>query len=309
MEAFGRLLRDGIDAVSLMPKDRWDLERHYSPDPDQPGKMYTRFASFVESPDRFDSEFFGISARETESMDPQQRLLLEIAWEALENAGMPASELHGTRTGVFAGISTSDYLQYGARHGRPEQIDAYLGTGCSPSVAAGRLSYTLGLVGPNYPIDTACSSALVALHLACLSLRHRDCRVALAGGVNLMLIPETFVYFCKMRALSLDGRCKTFDAAADGYGRGEGCGMVVLKRLSDAQADGDTILALIRGSDINHDGRSNGLTVPNGLAQESVIRQALANARVEPHEISYVISSCRLEFRFWDKQTRPTKQL
>jgi acyl transferase domain-containing protein len=288
LESFGRLLRDGIDAVSVIPGDRWDLERHYSPDPDAPGKMYTRHGSFVEGHDRFDAEFFGISAREAESMDPQQRLLLEVAWEALENGGLPASELHGTETGVFVGISTSDYLQYGARHGGPEKIDAYLGTGCSPSVTAGRLSYTLGLVGPNYPVDTACSSSLVALHLACLSLRQRDCRVALAGGVNLMVIPETFIYFCKMRALSRDGRCKTFDAAADGYGRGEGCGMVVLKRLSDAEADGDSILALIRGSDINHDGRSNGLTVRNGLAQERVIAKALANARVEPHEVSYI---------------------
>ncbi|HET7749013.1 MAG TPA: type I polyketide synthase, partial [Terriglobales bacterium] len=253
--------------------------------PDAPGKMYTRSGGFLEGVDLFDAEFFGIAPREAIGMDPQHRLLLEVAWEALECAGQAPSKLAGSQTGVFVGISTNDYA---ALRSDPVDIDPYTGTGNAFSVATGRISYLLGLHGPNVALDTACSSSLVAVHLACRSLRNRECSLALAGGVNLILSPDTTIYFCRMHAMAPDGRCKTFDAAADGYVRGEGCGVVVLKRLSDAQHDRDRILAVIRGSAINHDGRSNGLTAPNGSAQEAVIRCALQNAGVLAHQVGYV---------------------
>ena len=287
-DAYWDLLSTGRDAVREIPPDRWNIDRYFSSDPDAPGKMYTRHGSFIEHPDLFDAQFFGISPREANALDPQQRLLLEVTWEALEDAFIPPASLEGSRTGVFVGLSTNDYLQYGCRYGTLESTDAYAGTGCSPSVACGRLSYTLGLAGPSCAVDTACSSSLVALHLAAMSLRRGDCDLALAGGVNLMLLPGPFIYFSKLRALSPDGRCKTFDASANGYGRGEGCGVVALKRLSDAVANNDRIAAVIRGSAVNHDGRSNGLTVPSGLAQEAVVREALADARLSAAEIGYV---------------------
>ena len=288
LNAYWQLLSEGREAVTEIPGDRWSVESYYSSDPEAPGKMYTRHGNFIENPYLFDPQFFGISPREATSMDPQQRLLLEVTWEALEDAFVPPASLEGSRTGVFVGISTNDYLQYGCRYGSLDTMDAYMGTGCSPSVACGRLSYTLGTLGPSYSVDTACSSSLVAIHLACLSLRLGDCELAIAAGVNLMLIPGPFIYFSKLRALSPDGRCKTFDASANGYGRGEGCGVVVLKRLSDALAANDRIVAVIRGSAVNHDGRSNGLTVPSGLAQEAVIRDALKNAGVTSDNIGYV---------------------
>ena len=287
-EAFWQLLRDGVDAISEVPAGRWDVEAFYDPDPETPGKMYTQWGGFLQEVATFDAHFFGIAPREVVSMDPQQRLLLEVSWEALESAGQVLDRLAGSKTGVYMGVCTNDYARRHMTSGDPTRIDAYAGTGAALSVAIGRISYLLGLQGPNIAVDTACSSALVAVHLACKSLRTGECDLALAGGVNLILSPENTIYFCKVRAMAADGRCKTFDAAADGYVRGEGCGVVVLKRLSDAVADGDQILALIRGSAINQDGRSNGLTAPNGLAQQAVIQAALASAGVEPAHVSYV---------------------
>jgi acyl transferase domain-containing protein/acyl carrier protein len=286
-EAYWQRLLAGYDGTSEVPAERWDLERYFDASADAPGKMYTRRGAFLDRVDLFDPQFFGIAPREAISLDPQQRLLLEVSWEALEHAGQAADNLLGTKTGVFVGINGSDYgfLQMAATTSIP---DLYFGTGNAASAAAGRLSYVYGLQGPSISIDTACSSSLVAVHLAVQSLRNRECPLAIAGGVNVMLNPDVTVNFCRARMLSPEGRCKTFDAAADGYVRGEGCGIVVLKRLSDALADGDRILAVIRGSAVNQDGRSSGLTVPNGPAQEEVIREALRVARLEPDDVSYV---------------------
>ncbi|MFI5007887.1 MAG: type I polyketide synthase, partial [Solirubrobacterales bacterium] len=286
-EAFWRVLRDGVDAVSEVPRDRWDLGAYYDPDPEVPGKMYSRFGAFIEGLDRFDAAFFGIAPREAARMDPQHRLLLEVAWEALESAGQVPERLAGSRTGVFVGITTSDYSQLLNRAGR-DGISAYDVTGNCLNFAAGRLAYVFGFQGPAFAVDSACSSSLVAVHLACQSLRSRDSQVALAGGVNAILSPHVTIGTSKARMLSPDGRCKTFDAGANGYVRGEGCGVVVLKRLSDALADGDPIRALIRGSAVNQDGRSSGLTVPNKLAQEAVIREALERGGVSPADVDYV---------------------
>ena len=277
-DSFWKLLRDGRDAITEVPPDRWDIDAFYDPNPDAPGKMYTRWGGFLSGVDQFDARFFGIAPREAMSMDPQQRLLLEVAWEALEHGGQPADRLVGTKTGVFVGMMTNDYSQLNLVGHDLEQMDVYSGSGVDYSFAAGRLSYVLGVQGPSMVVATACSSALVATHLACQSLRAGECQLALAGGVNLILTPEATIYSCRIRSMAADGRCKTFDAAADGYVRGEGCGMVVLKRLADAVRDGDSILALIRGSAINHDGKSAGLTVPNAAAQQAVLRSALANA-------------------------------
>ncbi|MGB3199832.1 MAG: type I polyketide synthase, partial [Nodosilinea sp.] len=286
--AYWQLLRNGVDAISEVPGDRWDVEALYDPNPETAGTMYSRYGGFLGAVDGFDAEFFGIAPREAHSLDPQQRLLLEVAWEALEGANQVPETLYNSSTGVFVGICTSDYAKRLLSTNDLTQIDAYYGTGNALSVAAGRLSYALGLTGPCLSVDTACSSSLVSVHLACQSLRQRECRQALAGGVNLILSPENTVTFSRARMLAADGRCKTFDAAADGYVRGEGCGVVVLKRLSDAIADGDTILALIRGSAVNQDGPSGGLTVPNGPSQQAVIRQALAQGGVDPAQVSYI---------------------
>jgi len=285
-ESFWRMLRDGVDAVREVPRDRWDVDEFYDPTPATPGKMNTRWGGFLDEVDKFDPQFFGISPREAQSIEPQQRLLLEVCSEALENAGQAAEKLAGSQTGIFVGISTEEYSSLVVND--LSRVDGYTGTGVAISVAAGRLSYAFGFHGPAMSVDTACSSSLVTVHLACQSLRNGECDLALAGGVNLILSPRGAVYFSQVRAMASDGRCKTFDASADGYVRGEGCGMVVLKRLRDALQDGDKVLALIRGSAINHDGRSGGLTVPNSLAQQGVIRQALRAANVEPARISYV---------------------
>ena len=287
-EAFWQLLHDGVDAITEVPPERWNIDAYYDPDNDAPGKMYTRSAGFLQDIDQFDPEFFGISAREAVSIDPQQRLLLEVSWEALENAGQAPKQLTGTQTGIFVGIGQNDYANLQMKLGEPTKINAYTGTGNGFCFASGRLSYVLGLQGPNMAIDTACSSSLVAIHLACQSLRAGECNLALAGGVQLILSPEVAIFLSKAHALSPDGRCKTFDAAANGFGRGEGCGVVVLKRLSDAVADKNQILAVIRGSATNHDGPSSGLTVPNGLAQQKLIRDALKNSKVEPSQVSFV---------------------
>ncbi len=286
-EGFWRILRGGVNAVTEVPPDRWDVDAYYDPDPDAPGKMYTRHGGFLERVDAFDPQFFGISPREALMMDPQHRLVLEVSWEALERAGQAPERLAGSRTGVFIGITTSEYANL-LGHGETNRLDAYYLTGTCLNFAAGRLSYLLGLHGPSMTLDTACSSSLVTVHLACQSLRTGDCDLALAGGVNLILLPGGTIMTCRARMLAADGRCKTFDAKADGFVRAEGCGVVVLKRLSDALADEDPILALIRGSAVNQDGRSSGITVPNKLAQEAVIREAVTRAGVEPAQVSYV---------------------
>ena len=229
-----QVLANGVDTISEIPADRWDLAAYYDPDPDKPGKMNTRYGSFLKDADQFDAEFFGVSPREAVSMDPQHRLLMETSWEALENAAIAPASLSGSQTGVFVGIGNSDYWRMAYRD--EEQIDAYSALGNSYSVAAGRLSYFLGLHGPSMAVDTACSASLVAVHLACRSLRSGECTLALAAGVNLILSPEANINFSKSRMLAPDGRCKTFDAAADGYVRAEGCGVVVLKTLSAAQS-------------------------------------------------------------------------
>jgi myxalamid-type polyketide synthase MxaE and MxaD len=285
-EAFWQLLRAGLDAISEVPAQRWPSRAFYDPNPATPGKMNTRWGGFLRQVDQFDAQFFGIAPREAERMDPQQRLLLELIWEALEDAGQPPDQLTGSSTGVFVGISSSDYsrLQFDDL----ASIDAYAGTGNAHSIAANRVSNLLDLRGPSVAIDTACSSSLVAVHLACQSLRAGECGLALAGGVNVILFPELTIAFSQARMMAADGRCKTFDASADGYVRSEGCGVVALKRLSTAIADGDQILALIRGSAVNQDGRSNGLTAPSGPAQAAVIRQALRSANVAPAQIGYL---------------------
>jgi myxalamid-type polyketide synthase MxaE and MxaD len=285
-EAFWEALRQGVDAVREVPADRWDADAYYDPEPGVPGKSYTKLGAFLDQVDRFDPAFFGIPEREAAYMDPQQRLLLEVVWEALEHAGQPIDRLAGTQVGVFVGIGNQDYGRITLRD--PSRYDLYTGTGASNNVAAGRISYLFDFHGPCVSVDTACSSSLVALHLAVQSLRSHECRLALAAGVNVMASPEPTLVTSMLRMLAPDGRCKTFDSRADGYGRGEGCGVVVLKRLADARADGDRVLAVIRGSAINQDGRSAGMTAPNGLAQQAVIREALANARLSPADLSYV---------------------
>ncbi|MEA5516849.1 type I polyketide synthase [Nodularia sp. UHCC 0506] len=287
-EAFWQLLQNGQHTTTELPCDRWDIEAYYDPEPGKPGKMYTRYGCFLREVDQFDADFFGISPREAVNIDPQQRLLLEVSWEALEEAGQVPEKLKNSQTGVYVGIMYSDYDRRLMSRGTPEQMDLYTSTGNASSFVAGRLSYLLGLQGPSMVLDTACSSSLVSVHLACQSLRSQECDLALAGGVNLILLPEITVALSQMRALAPDGLCKTFDASADGYTRGEGCGMIVLKRLNDALADQDQILGVIRGSAVNHNGPSSGLTVPNGLAQQALIKQALANAQVQPHQVSYV---------------------
>jgi len=285
-EAFWTLLKDGVDAITEIPGNRWDVDRYYSADPDIPGTIQTRHGGFIDNIDLFDPGFFGISPREAMHLDPQQRLLLEVSWEVLERAGIPPSSLEGSQTGVFVGISTNDYLH--RLNCAPDRIDAYLGTGNALSVAANRLSFFLGLEGPSLAIDTACSSSLVALHQACMSLRSGESDLAIGGGVNLLLDPTVSINHSRARMLAPDGRCKAFAAEADGFVRSEGCGLVLLKRLPDAVRDGDRIMAVIRGSAVNQDGRTSGLTVPNGPAQERVIRRALNQARLAPEQIDYV---------------------
>ncbi|MFG1920255.1 acyltransferase domain-containing protein, partial [Micromonospora sp. NPDC048898] len=282
-DSFWRLLSDGRDATGDVPGDRWD-----TPARSDGAASYGRRGGFLESPvDGFDAAAFGISPREARSMDPQQRLLLEVSWEALEDAGVRVETLDGSATGVYVGINTSDYLQLLAAHPAAAD-DPYLATGNTFSVAAGRLSHLLGTHGPSLAVDTACSSSLVAVHLAARSLRSGETDLAVVAGVNLMLSPLTTASLTRMRALAPDGRCKSFSAQADGYGRGEGCGVVVLRRLADAQAAGDQIWALVRGSAVNQDGRSAGLTVPNGRAQVAVLRDALRDAGVRRDEVGYV---------------------
>ncbi len=287
-ETFWRNLKNGVDAIQDIPPERWDVNAIYDTDPEVPGKSYVRQGGFIDQIDGFDPQFFSISPREAHAMDPQQRLLLEVAWEALENAAIDPHSLNGSRTGVFVGIASSDYANLYIKANDPTLLNAYYGSGIAHSIASGRLSYILGLQGPSISLDTACSSSLVATHLAVQSLRTGDSDLALACGVNLIFLPDNQIAFSKLRMLAADGRCKTFDARADGFGDGEGCGVVVLKRLPDALKDGDRILAVIRGSAVDQDGASSGLTAPNGQAQESVIRAALANGGIQPAEVGYI---------------------
>ena len=239
-QKFWRALQAGADAVSEIPKSRWNLDDYYDPNPDAPGKMSTRYAALLDHVDQFDPEFFGISPREAVAMDPQQRLLLEVTWEALENAAQNPRDLGRHRAGVFVALTTDEYAQMFYRAGDPAIFNAYFASGIARSVAGGRISYTLGIEGPNLSVDTACSSSLVALHTACLYLRAGECRLAIAGGSNVLLSPEIFIAFSKAHMMAPDGRCKAFDSRANGFVRGEGCGVVVLKRLSDAVADATT---------------------------------------------------------------------
>ncbi|MDT5014795.1 MAG: hypothetical protein QOD39_955, partial [Mycobacterium sp.] len=287
-DEFWEVLRHGRDAVSEIPRDRWDVDKYFDADPDAAGKIVSRRAGFIGDIAGFDAPFFGVSTREAEFLDPQHRLLLETAWQAVEHSGTAPSALAGTKTGVFMGLSTQDYLCLLTDALSADAIEAYLGTGTSFAAGTGRISYRLGLVGPAVAIDTACSSSLVAVHQACQALRFGECDVALAGGVNLLMCPATMINFSRARMLSPDGRCKTFDAAADGYVRGEGCGIVVVKRLADAVRAGDRIRAVIRGSAVNQDGASGGLTVPNGIAQQRVIADALARAGLAPGDVDYL---------------------
>jgi phthiocerol/phenolphthiocerol synthesis type-I polyketide synthase C len=289
LEEFWTLLRDGVDAISEIPRDRWDIGALYDPLPGTTARMSTRWGGFLPGIDRFDPHFFGISPREAAAMDPQQRLLLEVAWEALENAGQPPDHLAGSRTGVFVGIGGFDYSNVIINYkDHLKVINAYLGTGNAHSIAANRISYLLDLRGPSVAIDTACSSSLVAIHMACECLRAAQTDLAIAGAVNLILSPEVTIAFSHARMMAPDGRCKTFDARADGYVRAEGAGAVILKRLSDALRDRDHILALVRGSAVNQDGRTAGIAAPNASAQQSVIREALAQAGVAPCDLTYL---------------------
>jgi len=284
--AFWQLLQDGIDAIAPIPHDRWNADALYDADATTPGKTYCREGGFLPQIDQFDPAFFGIAPREASYIDPQHRLFLEVVWEAIEDAGIPAPDLSGTQTGVFVGISTNDYGQW--LLSGPEAVGTYTTTGLASTMAANRLSYLLNLRGPSLAIDTACSSSLVAVHLACQSLRNGESEVAIAGGVNLILRPELTIGFSKLTALSPEGRCKAFDAAADGFVRSEGAGAVVLKPLSQAIQAGDPIYAVIRGSAVNQDGRSNGLTAPNRAAQEAVIKAAFDQAGVSPQTVDYI---------------------
>ena len=285
-DSFWDLLVEGRNAISRIPADRWDADAFYDPDPLTPGRMTTKWGGFVPDIAGFDAEFFGITPREAAAMDPQQRMLLEVCWEALENAGIPPDSLSGSRTGVMMGVYFNEYQSMLAAS--PENVDAYSGTGNAHSITVGRISYLLGLRGPSVAVDTACSSSLVAVHLACQSLRLRETDLALAGGVSITLRPETQIAISAWGLLSPQGRCATFDAAADGFVRGEGAGVVVLKRLTDAVRDGDQVLAVVRGSAVNQDGRSNGVTAPNTAAQCDVIADALRSGDVAPESVNYV---------------------
>ncbi len=284
---FWKLLKEGQSGINDAPSERWNLDEYLDTDPDVPGKAYTLSAGLIDDIEGFDGKLFGMAPREIESMEPQQRMVLEASWGALEHAGYAPQSMNGTNTGVFMGIGANEYIRACAENAREEDI-MFIPTGNATNVISGRVAFNLGLTGPCMAIDTACSSSSVAIHTACQSLRNGECDMALAGGVNAMVMPETFVALSKAHMLSKTGRCKTFDASADGYVRGEGVGVIVLKRLSEAQRDNDPIIAVIKGSAMNQDGRSSSLTAPNGPSQQAVIRKALNNADVDAADVDWV---------------------
>jgi len=285
-EAFWNILKNGVDAISEIPADRWDMLSFYDPEPGKAGKTYARWGGFLRQIDQFDAAFFGISPREATSMDPQQRLLLEVCWEAMEDGGLAAEELSGSKTGVFVGISTHDYSDIHVKD--TYTGNSYTNSGGALSIAANRLSYSFNFLGPSMAVDTACSSSLVAVHLACNSIWDQECSLAVAGGVNCIITPEPTIGFSKANMLSPDGRCKTFDASANGYVRGEGAGVVILKPLSQALADRDPVYAIIRSTGVNQDGHTHGLTVPSQEAQETLLREVYKKAGVSPDRVLFV---------------------
>jgi acyl transferase domain-containing protein/NAD(P)-dependent dehydrogenase (short-subunit alcohol dehydrogenase family)/acyl carrier protein len=288
-EEYREVLMNGASGIRDMPGDRWDAGKYYSPDKTEPGKMYTNRGGFLNTEiHQFDAPFFNISPKEAKALDPQQRLLLELTWEAFENAGINISQYFGSNTGVYVGISAEEYSFAHYKSGDLSRIDAYSLTGTTFSTACGRISYTFGFEGPSVSVDTACSSSLTALHMACKALESGETDAVVVGAVTLMLTPAVHVCFSKMEAIAADGQSKSFDASADGFARAEGGGVLLLKRLSDAQRDGDNILGIVRGTAINQDGRSNGLTAPNGAAQEKVIAKALKDAALEYSDVDYV---------------------
>jgi len=287
-ETFWQLLRDGVDAIAEIPADRWKLAAYYDATPGQKGKTVARWGGFLGAIDQFDAGFFGLSPREAAFMDPQQRLLLQTAWEAIDDGGETVDLAHGSPVGVFVGVSTNDYSLIQSTVGDLSTIDPYTATGTATSIVANRISYCLNLRGPSFAVDTACSSSLVALHLACTSLRAGECPVALAAGVNVIIGVSPFISFSRSSMLSPDGRCKAFDASANGFVRGEGAGVVALKPLKAALADGNPIYAVIRGTGVNQDGKTNGITVPNGAAQTALVRETCRRAGIRPADIQYV---------------------
>jgi len=289
LASYWRLIHDGISAVTEMPAERWSSDEFYDPTGEIAGKMSVRWAALIENPDQFDPQFFGITPREAARMDPQQRLLLEVAWEAMENAGQPADQLAGSRTGVFVGIGGTDYTKICVAYDDYyQQIDAHMGTGNALSIAANRLSYIFDFHGPSAAVDTACSSSSLAIHFAVESLRRGESDAALAGGVNMILTPETTIAFSKARMLSADGACRPFDSRANGYVRGEGCGLVLLKRLAEAKRDGDQVLAVLRATSVNQDGRTSGISAPNSQSQLACIHAAMKQAGITADDIDYI---------------------
>lgn len=287
-EDLWNLLVGGVDAVVEVPEERWRLPATYHPDPGKPGRMNTRWGGFLDQVDRFDAQFFGISPREAELADPQQRLLLEVAYHAVEDAGLSLASLAGKRVGVYIGICSWDYSFLQLNSESRAAIDAYTNVGSSLCIAANRISYFFNLVGPSLSVDTACSSSLVATHLGCRSIWNGETELAFVGGVNLTLRPELTIGFSKASMLSPDGRCKSFDSRANGYVRGEGAGIVILKPLKRALADGDRIYAVIRATAVNQDGRTAGISLPNQAAQEANIVDALRLANIAPESVQYV---------------------
>ncbi|MFK7921050.1 MAG: beta-ketoacyl synthase N-terminal-like domain-containing protein, partial [Bacteroidia bacterium] len=284
-ESFWEMLSEGVDQITEVPADRWSKDAFFHPDPAVPGKAISYWGGFLDNIDQFDPFFFGISPIEAKQMDPQQRLLMELAYEALDNAGQSIEQIKGSKTGVFIGISVNEYSHFQLD---PLRITSHTGTGSALSIAANRISYFYNFHGPSMAIDTACSSSLAAVHLACQSLRSGESKMALAGGVNMILSPAHSIAFTKAGVLAPDGRCKTFDAAANGYVRGEGGGMIVLKPLSAALADGDPVHAVIKGSAMTQDGRTNGLMAPSQESQEAMLREAYRAAGVSPAAVQYI---------------------
>lgn len=285
---FWELLSSGRDILRDIPGERWDVEAHYDPEVTVPGKMYVRQGYYLDDIDQFDPQFFGLSPREAKSLDPQQRMVMEVTWETLEHAGIAPSSLKGGKTGVFVGQYWDDYSSQRIYSNDNREIDRYAQLSALRGLTAGRLCHILDSHGPAIQLDTACSSSSLAVHLACQSLRSGESDLALAGGVSLILAPEHLIGICQMTALSPDGRCKTFDASADGFGQGEGCGIIALKRLSDAEADGDTVLAVVQGTAVNHDGHARTVTTPSGIAQRAMLQEALDDAGLQPHQIGYL---------------------